>query len=231
MAAARSRLRLRASRWSSGGGGGRRGRRSSAGPSRPAKWTTRGPILLAYPDGGRLLARGGDAAEPFAPRHGGRFRRGRRKGRRARASTWSFPCCCMDPSARTGPCRGLLELAGLPYVGAGVVGSAAAMDKAMMKRAFRAEGLPVMDYSRGPALGVATRPQARVQAEAEGPSRLPDVRQAREPRIERRGCTGSTAPAAFPGLVGSRTRPAFDTKVLVEAAAIDSHEIECAGPG
>src|SRR5262249_27188391 len=37
---------------------------------------------------------------------------------------------------------GLLELADLPYVGSGVVGSAVAMDKIMMKRAFEACGLP-----------------------------------------------------------------------------------------
>jgi len=42
--------------------------------------------------------------------------------------------------------QGLLELAGLPYVGAGVLGSAVAMDKIMMKRAFAAAGLPYARY-------------------------------------------------------------------------------------
>jgi D-alanine-D-alanine ligase len=37
--------------------------------------------------------------------------------------------------------QGLFELAGVPYVGSGVVGSAVAMDKVMMKRAFAAAGL------------------------------------------------------------------------------------------
>ena len=46
------------------------------------------------------------------------------------------------PYGEDGTVQGLLELAGLPYVGCGVVGSAVGMDKIMMKRAFRACGLP-----------------------------------------------------------------------------------------
>jgi D-alanine-D-alanine ligase len=38
-------------------------------------------------------------------------------------------------------------LAGLPYVGSGVVGSAVGMDKVMMKRAFAACGLPIARYA------------------------------------------------------------------------------------
>jgi D-alanine-D-alanine ligase len=43
-----------------------------------------------------------------------------------------------------GTLQGLLELANLPYVGAGVLASALGMDKAMMKNLFRARGLPVV---------------------------------------------------------------------------------------
>jgi D-alanine-D-alanine ligase len=46
------------------------------------------------------------------------------------------------PYGEDGTVQGLLELAGLAYVGAGVVGSAVGMDKVMMKRAFDAAGLP-----------------------------------------------------------------------------------------
>ncbi|MPZ13629.1 MAG: D-alanine--D-alanine ligase [Chloroflexi bacterium] len=42
--------------------------------------------------------------------------------------------------------QGLFELAGVPCVGAGVLGSAVGMDKIMMKTVFRAHGLPVVDY-------------------------------------------------------------------------------------
>lgn len=45
-----------------------------------------------------------------------------------------------------GTVQGLLELAGLPYVGAGVLGSSVSMDKEVMKRLCREQGLPVVDY-------------------------------------------------------------------------------------
>jgi D-alanine-D-alanine ligase len=46
------------------------------------------------------------------------------------------------PYGEDGTVQGLFELAGVPYVGSGVVGSAVGMDKVMMKRAFHAVGLP-----------------------------------------------------------------------------------------
>jgi D-alanine-D-alanine ligase len=45
------------------------------------------------------------------------------------------------PYGEDGTVQGLLELAGLPYVGAGVLGSAIGMDKVVMKRLFGAAGL------------------------------------------------------------------------------------------
>jgi D-alanine-D-alanine ligase len=45
-----------------------------------------------------------------------------------------------------GTIQGLLELAELPYVGAGVLGSSLAMDKDVMKRACRERGLPVVEH-------------------------------------------------------------------------------------
>ncbi|MEQ1946353.1 MAG: D-alanine--D-alanine ligase family protein [Bryobacteraceae bacterium] len=45
-----------------------------------------------------------------------------------------------------GTVQGLLELANLPYVGAGVLASAVSMDKEVMKRVCIERGLPVADY-------------------------------------------------------------------------------------
>ena len=45
-----------------------------------------------------------------------------------------------------GTIQGLLELADIPYVGAGVLGSAAGMDKDIMKSLFRATGLPIVKH-------------------------------------------------------------------------------------
>ncbi len=44
------------------------------------------------------------------------------------------------------PCRDLLELADLPYVGAGVLASSVSMDKEVMKRLCGASRLPVVDH-------------------------------------------------------------------------------------
>jgi D-alanine-D-alanine ligase len=50
------------------------------------------------------------------------------------------------PYGEDGTVQGLLELAGIPYVGAGVTGSALGMDKAIFKDVMRAHGLPIVDY-------------------------------------------------------------------------------------
>ena len=59
------------------------------------------------------------------------------------------------PYGEDGTIQGLLELADLPYVGAGVLASAVSMDKATMKAVFRAHGLPVVDHL------VVSRPEWR----------------------------------------------------------------------
>ncbi|HEX7715052.1 MAG TPA: D-alanine--D-alanine ligase [Bacillota bacterium] len=50
------------------------------------------------------------------------------------------------PFGEDGTIQGLLELADIPYVGGGVLASAAGMDKGVMKAIFRDAGLPVGDY-------------------------------------------------------------------------------------
>jgi D-alanine-D-alanine ligase len=71
------------------------------------------------------------------------------------------------PRGEDGAVQGMLELAGVPYVGAGVLGSALGMDKAVQKVLFAAAGLPVvpfqvvreLDWSEDPE-GVAARAAA-----------------------------------------------------------------------
>lgn len=50
------------------------------------------------------------------------------------------------PFGEDGTLQGLLELASLPYVGAGVIASALGMDKVVQKAVFRAHGLPVVEH-------------------------------------------------------------------------------------
>jgi D-alanine-D-alanine ligase len=49
------------------------------------------------------------------------------------------------PFGEDGTIQGLLEMAGVPYVGAGVLASAAGMDKEFAKKLLAADGLPVGD--------------------------------------------------------------------------------------
>jgi D-alanine-D-alanine ligase len=50
------------------------------------------------------------------------------------------------PNGEDGTIQGLLEMAGIPYIGCGVLASAAGMDKDMMKRLFQQAGLPGVPY-------------------------------------------------------------------------------------
>ena len=178
------------------------------------------PVLMGYPEGGRLLALRGGAAAPLDP--GGAGVEGQGAGA-APSLDVVFPLL-HGPFGEDGTVQGLLELAGLPYVGAGVLGSAAAMDKAMMKRAFRAEGLPMTDYL------VVRRSEWR-----RDPERVRSEAEARlgYPMFVKPANLGSSVGVHRidgPGAFRDRVEDAasYDTKVLIEAAARDCHEIECA---
>src|SRR5215213_8105751 len=54
--------------------------------------------------------------------------------------------CIHGTFGEDGTLQGLFEMADIPYAGAGVVGSAVGMDKIIMKAAFRAQDLPVVNY-------------------------------------------------------------------------------------
>ena len=64
------------------------------------------------------------------------------------------------PYGEDGTIQGLLELAGVPYVGAGVLASAAGMDKEFTKKLLAADGLPVGDH-------VVLRPGTATPTDAE----------------------------------------------------------------
>ena len=72
------------------------------------------------------------------------------------------------PWGQDGTLQGLLEMAGVRYVGAGVLSSAVGTDKHFMKQLFLAAGLPVLPYvlvsARGSGSG--TRPRSARPCEA-----------------------------------------------------------------
>ena len=98
-----------------------------------------------------------------------------------------------------GTIQGLLEMAGIPYVGAGVFASAAAMDKEFTKKLAAAEGIPVGPYAvlRAGADPVRGRPRPARPAglRQAGPGRLlvrhhQGQRLGRPGRGDRRGARG-----------------------------------------
>ena len=127
------------------------------------------------------------------------------------------------PYGEDGTIQGLLELANIPYVGPGVLASAAGMDKAAMKVLFAARGLPLCAW-RGFVRPEWDRDRARV---------LNDVRALGYPMFVKPANLGSSV-----GISKVKTEadliPAidlafeFDRKVVVEAAVPHAREIECA---
>jgi D-alanine-D-alanine ligase len=79
-----------------------------------------------------------------SPEDGGRLRRLADAREVARPDVF-FPVL-HGTYGEDGTVQGLFELAGVPYVGAGVAASAAAMDKAIMKSLFAQAGLPQVEY-------------------------------------------------------------------------------------
>jgi D-alanine-D-alanine ligase len=115
-----------------------------------------------------------------------------------------------------GTIQGLLEMAGVPYVGSGVLASAAAMDKEFTKKLLLAEGLPTGDY-------LVVRPGAPVPPDAVELLGLPlFVKPARGGSSI--GISRVTAAADLAAAVAqART---VDPKVLIEAA-VPGREVEC----
>ncbi|MGV0716508.1 D-alanine--D-alanine ligase family protein [Mycolicibacterium sp. XJ662] len=121
------------------------------------------------------------------------------------------------PYGEDGTIQGLLELAGVPYVGAGVLASAAGMDKEFTKKLLTAAGLPIGDH-------VVLRPRDEtLELEARERLGLPVfVKPARGGSSI--GVSRVTAWDRLPDAIAQARR--HDPKVIVEAA-IPGRELEC----
>jgi D-alanine-D-alanine ligase len=121
------------------------------------------------------------------------------------------------PNGEDGTIQGLLELAGVPYVGAGVLASAAGMDKEFTKKLLAADGLPVGDLA---VLRPGTATLTPAQRERLG---LPVfVKPARAGSSV--GITRVSDWAALDTAIAAAR--VHDPKVLVEAAVV-GREVEC----
>jgi D-alanine-D-alanine ligase len=130
-----------------------------------------------------------------------------------------------------GTIQGLLEMAGIPYVGSGVFASAASMDKEFTKKLLAAAGLPQGEHVvlRDASGAVCADPDLLDGAARERLGLPVFVKPARAGSSI--GITKVTGWAQFPAAVAEAA--AVDPKVIVEAA-VHGREIECgvlASPG
>ena len=127
------------------------------------------------------------------------------------------------PRGEDGAIQGLLEVAGVPYVGAGVLGSALGMDKAMQKAVWAAAGLPIVPHE------VVTEPE------------WSDDEDGVLGRAEGLGFPLFTKPASLGSSVGITkvasleelpaaiaTAFRFERKIVIERGIDPVREIECA---
>ncbi|MDQ3486385.1 MAG: D-alanine--D-alanine ligase [Acidobacteriota bacterium] len=128
------------------------------------------------------------------------------------------------PFGEDGTIQGLLELASVPYVGAGVLASAVGMDKGMMKVVFAAHGLPVCPYSVVRAHEWAST-RDRILADLESALGFPMfVKPANlGSSVGISKAKDATSLAAAIDLARS-----YDRRIIVEAAVAEAREIECA---
>jgi D-alanine-D-alanine ligase len=127
------------------------------------------------------------------------------------------------PFGEDGTVQGLLELASVPYVGAGVLASAVGMDKAVAKLVFAARGLPQVKYLVVLRQGWIAAP-ARVASEVSALGFPVFVKPANL------GSSVGISKVKTPGELASAIDLAaeFDRKIVIEAAVPNAREIEIA---
>jgi D-alanine-D-alanine ligase len=128
------------------------------------------------------------------------------------------------PQGEDGTVQGLLELAGVPYVGAGVLGSALGMDKLAMKDMFRAHGLPGVDYigvSRHAWAADPAAVEAAVAARIGFPCFVKPANLGSSVGISK-----VKAPEALSSALAEAAR--HDRRLLVERAVMGAREVEVA---
>jgi D-alanine-D-alanine ligase len=126
------------------------------------------------------------------------------------------------PWGEDGTIQGMFEMAGVRYVGAGVLASALAMDKAYAKVVLRVAGLPVL-----PALTVTAREWYR---DPDGVRhRVADLGFPLFVKPSRAGSSMGISKVHDPSELDAAIEEAHrhDPKALVEQAAVGAREIEC----
>jgi D-alanine-D-alanine ligase len=127
------------------------------------------------------------------------------------------------PYGEDGTIQGLLEMAGVPYVGCGVLASATGMDKVAMKALFERAGLPVCRYTwllRSAWESDRAKVLRRVAREIGYPAFVKPANLGSSVGVSKATDAGSLA-----GAIDLAAR--YDRKIIVEEG-LDAREIECA---
>ncbi len=126
------------------------------------------------------------------------------------------------PWGEDGTVQGLFEIAGVRYVGAGVLASAVAMDKPFTKALLASVGLPQVPY-------VTVTPRQWTNERERILHRIQALHLPLFVKPARAGSSsGVTKVEAMEDLESAiLAAQAFDPKVLVEAAIVDKREVEC----
>jgi D-alanine-D-alanine ligase len=149
---------------------------------------------------------------------------------------WQFPAeaAQMDvwfpilhgPNGEDGTIQGLLQLMQVPYVGSGVLSSAAAMDKIAMKTIFAAAGLPQVHYAavtRGQVWSdpcVYTQLCDRLEAEFDYPCFVKPANLGSSVGVAKVRCRAELEAALD-------SAASYDSRIIVEAGVV-AREVECA---
>jgi D-alanine-D-alanine ligase len=180
------------------------------GPSEAAKLAINGRRMPEITSGTAL-------ALPADPTAGGLLRLDAREGGRVFSGLDVVFPVLHGAYGEDGTIQGLLEMAGIPYAGAGVLSSALAMDKEFAKKLLATDGLPSGPYA------VLGRTVETVGAADRSTLGLPVfVKPARAG-----SSTGITRVVEWDELDGAiATARRIDPKVIVEAAVV-GREVEC----
>ena len=127
------------------------------------------------------------------------------------------------PFGEDGTLQGFLEMAGLPYTGAGVLASAVAMDKVVFKDLMRGHGLPVVSYAWFRRGAWRESPQRVLREVADQVGERSVVKPARLGSSV--GMTLVHTPDELAAALDEAFR--YDSKVIVEAYAPHARELEC----
>jgi D-alanine-D-alanine ligase len=127
------------------------------------------------------------------------------------------------PFGEDGTLQGFLELAGIPYVGAGVLASAVAMDKVVFKDLMRGHDLPVVNYTWFRRSAWKREPAHVVRQVAEAIGDRSVVKPARLGSSV--GMSLVHEPDELPAALDEAFR--YDSKAIVERYVEHARELEC----